>query len=171
MVRKTTQKKVKKSKAGEIPDFSAENNSEKENVLQDLNPDSDESSSEFEYEKESKVDGEFENESTLENEPKEKSEAKEDLKANQNDIILGGSEEYVNEKLQEAMKVQNPKKRRKSIIVSLILLLVNLVFMAIIIKNLLNDVGDQDIGEIFRSLSLSSSTVIGSFNLTTLTNS
>lgn len=52
------------------------------------------------------------------------------------------SSEIVNEKMREALEAQNPKNRKKSTILSLILLIVNIVFMIFIIKNLISDVDD-----------------------------
>ncbi len=51
------------------------------------------------------------------------------------------SEDYVSEKLSEVKETLAPKKRKKSIIISLAFLLVNVVFMAIIMTNLLPSIG------------------------------
>ncbi len=64
------------------------------------------------------------------------------------DVDMGLSEEHVQEKLKEAMDSQSPKKRKKNIIMSLCLLLVNLVFMVFIIKQLISNVGDISITDI-----------------------
>ncbi len=53
--------------------------------------------------------------------------------------------EVVEEKLKEAFATQSPKKKRKSTIINLILLLVNIVFMVFIVKGLLNNIGEDDI--------------------------
>lgn len=50
-------------------------------------------------------------------------------------IALGGA----NEKLKNAMEAQNPKKKKKSTILNLCLLAVNIVFMVFIVKNMLPD--------------------------------
>ncbi len=53
------------------------------------------------------------------------------------------SNDIVEEKLTEAFKTQNPKQKRKSTIVSLILLLINIIFMAFIVKSLISNMGDD----------------------------
>ena len=57
---------------------------------------------------------------------------------------LGLSQEYVDEKLNEAMKTMAPKKRKKSIIISLVFLLINIVFMATIISGLLANLEENN---------------------------
>lgn len=61
------------------------------------------------------------------------------------------SEEIAEEKLSEALSTQKPQKRKRSTIVSLILLLVNIVFMAFIINSLLKNVGEQSFSEYIKS--------------------
>lgn len=56
-------------------------------------------------------------------------------------------EEIAEEKLSEVMSTQKPKNRKKSTIISLILLLVNIVFMVFIIKGLIKNIGDQSFSE------------------------
>lgn len=51
---------------------------------------------------------------------------------------LGLSQDAVDEKLKQAMETQSPKKRRRSIIINLCLLLVNIVFMSFIVKKLID---------------------------------
>lgn len=51
---------------------------------------------------------------------------------------LGLSQDAVDEKLKQAMETQTPKKRKRSIIINLCLLLVNIVFMAFIVKKLID---------------------------------
>ena len=58
---------------------------------------------------------------------------------------LGLSEELANEKIKQIIENQNPKKRRRSTIINLCLLLVNLVFMFYIIKGLVANVGGSDL--------------------------
>lgn len=65
--------------------------------------------------------------------------------------IVGVSEEIANEKLKEALENQTPKKRKKTTIISLCLLLVNIVFMVFIIKGLIGSVGDTDFASIVKS--------------------
>lgn len=57
---------------------------------------------------------------------------------------LGMSKEYAEEKLSEAMETVAPKKRKKSIIVSLIFLLINIVFMVTIINGLLGNLEENN---------------------------
>lgn len=64
------------------------------------------------------------------------------------DVDLGISKEYADEKLKEAIESQSPKKRKKKIIINLCLLLVNIIFMAFIIKKLIANVGDVSLAEI-----------------------
>jgi hypothetical protein len=64
---------------------------------------------------------------------------------------LGLSQEIVEEKMKQALETQTPKKRKKSLIVNLCLLLVNLVFMFFIVKNLISDVGDSNFGLIIKT--------------------
>ncbi|MBR2391018.1 MAG: flippase-like domain-containing protein [Clostridia bacterium] len=67
------------------------------------------------------------------------------------DVDLGLDKAYVDEKIKEVMDSQSPQKRRKSTIVSLILLLVNLIFMAFIVKGLISNVGDVDFESIVKT--------------------
>ena len=50
------------------------------------------------------------------------------------------SEEIINEKIKGALEYQSPKQKRKSIIFSTCMLILNIVFMAFIIKNLFSEV-------------------------------
>lgn len=56
---------------------------------------------------------------------------------------LGLSKDIVDEKIKEALETQNPKKRRRSQIINICLLIFNLIFMVIIIRNLINSVGED----------------------------
>lgn len=67
------------------------------------------------------------------------------------DVDFGLDKSYVDEKLKEAMETQNPRKKRKSTIVSLILLLINLVFMTFIVKGLIANIGEIDIKSIINA--------------------
>ena len=58
------------------------------------------------------------------------------------EIII--SKDYADEKLSEAMQTMAPKKRKKSIIVSLIFLVINIVFMVTIISSLLGNLEDNN---------------------------
>ena len=49
------------------------------------------------------------------------------------------------EKLEEILASQKPQKRKKSTIISMILLLVNIAFMVFIINGLINNIGEQNI--------------------------
>jgi len=59
-----------------------------------------------------------------------------------NEIIV--SKEYADEKLNEAMQTMTPKKRKKSIIISLIFLVINIVFMVVIINGLLGNLEENN---------------------------
>lgn len=61
---------------------------------------------------------------------------------------LGLSQEIVDEKIKQAMEAQSPKKRKKSTIINLCLLLLNLVLMFFIVKGLIKDVGDTRFSDI-----------------------
>lgn len=61
---------------------------------------------------------------------------------------LGLSQEIVDEKIKQALETQSPKKRRKSTIVNLCLLLLNLILMFFIVKGLIEDVGDMSFSSI-----------------------
>lgn len=64
------------------------------------------------------------------------------------DESIGLSSEIVEEKLKQALETQSPKKKKKSVIINLILLLVNIVFMVFIVKNFMGEVGDVNFGTI-----------------------
>ena len=61
------------------------------------------------------------------------------------------SEEYTEQKYQKVMEYQSPKKRRKSTIINLCLLLINLIFLVTIVKSLINNVGEKSILEVIQS--------------------
>lgn len=77
----------------------------------------------------------------------EKSDADEDVLVEngepQNTRAIEISEEIAEEKLNEVLSTQKPQKRRKSTIINLILLLVNVIFMVFIINSLMKSVGEQ----------------------------
>ena len=58
------------------------------------------------------------------------------------------SEEYTEQKYQKVMEYQSPKKRRKSTIINLCLLLINLIFLVTIVKSLMKNVGEKNILEV-----------------------
>lgn len=64
---------------------------------------------------------------------------------------LGVSKEYAEEKIKQVMENQSPKNRRRSTIVNLCLLLVNLVFMVYIIKGLIANVGEVNIADVAKA--------------------
>ncbi len=64
---------------------------------------------------------------------------------------LGVSEDYAEEKVKQVLESQTPKKKRKSTIISLCLLLVNLIFMIYIIKGLISNVGDNNILDVLKN--------------------
>lgn len=55
------------------------------------------------------------------------------------------------EKLSEAISSQKPQKRKKSTIINLILLLVNIVFMVFIIRGLIKNIGEQSFADYIKS--------------------
>ena len=61
------------------------------------------------------------------------------------------SEDRAEEKLEEILSAQKPQKRRKSTIVSLLLLSVNIVFMVFIVRGLINNIGEQNIFDYIKS--------------------
>lgn len=77
--------------------------------------------------------------------PQEKSEI-DAVQENESSEIeeIGVSKEYADEKLSEAMQTMAPKKRRKSIIISLIFLIINIVFMVSIINGLLGNLEENN---------------------------
>lgn len=86
-------------------------------------------------------------EENLENSDEELEKSRiQELKTGDNNIKI--ADEIVNSKIEEAMKKQSPKNRRKSTIISVILLCVNLFFMFFIVKNLFAEID----GDIFYAL-------------------
>ncbi len=64
---------------------------------------------------------------------------------------LGLSQEIAQEKIKVALEKQSPKKRRRSTIINLCLLLVNFVFLFFIVKNLVSDVGDLNFSDVIQN--------------------
>ena len=71
----------------------------------------------------------------------------EEEKSSADKVDIEISPEIAEEKLSEIISSQKPQKRKKSTIINLILLLVNIVFMVFIIRGLINNIGEQDFGE------------------------
>ena len=63
---------------------------------------------------------------------------------------LGVPKEYAEEKIKQVFESQSPKKKRKSTIINICLLLVNLVFMFYIVKGLISNVGDVSIMSVIK---------------------
>ena len=63
------------------------------------------------------------------------------------------SEEYTEQKYQKVLEYQNPKKKRKSTIINLCLLLVNLIFLVTIVKSLIGNVGEKNIIDVIKTQS------------------
>lgn len=61
---------------------------------------------------------------------------------------MGLSKDLVETKLKEAFEYEKPKRKKKSTIVSLILLFVNLFFMFFIVKGLIKNIGDVDFKQV-----------------------
>ena len=78
----------------------------------------------------------------IEAEKKETSSAEEQLEI---------SNDFAEEKLNEVMSSQKPQKKKKSSIVSLVLLLVNVAFMVFIISGLIKNVGEQNFIEYIKT--------------------
>ena len=116
---------VKTEKKRKSSNFSAEKNSEKpENVVQ---------------EKEELEIAEMMQELGLE---KEELDSNEELEVNK---------EYSEEKVKQVIELQNPKKKKKSTIINLCLLLVNLIFMIFIIKGLIANVGEVNLLDVVKA--------------------
>ncbi len=64
------------------------------------------------------------------------------------EVDMGLSKEIVETRIKEAFEYDSPKKKRKSTIMSLILLLVNIFFMVFIVKGLINNIGDVEFKDI-----------------------
>lgn len=62
---------------------------------------------------------------------------------------LGISEEIINEKMKNVYELKNPKKRKKSTIINIFMLLINLVLMFFIVRSLFNSLDDTNIVSIF----------------------
>lgn len=83
---------------------------------------------------------------------KQEPEIKEALETDSNNNEnLGLSSEYAEDKIKQALEMQSPKKKRKSTIISLLLLLVNLIFMFYIVKGLIANVGENDISSVIET--------------------
>lgn len=61
------------------------------------------------------------------------------------------SDDFAEEKLSEVMSSQKPKNKKKSTIVTIILLLINIGFMIFIVSGLVNKVGEQNFFEYIKS--------------------
>lgn len=79
----------------------------------------------------------------------------EDIKDSQEiekeDNKLEISEEYAEQKVQQVIELQNPKKKRKNTIINLCLLLINFILMFYIIKGLIGNVGEIHIITLFKN--------------------
>lgn len=69
-------------------------------------------------------------------------EEKQKTKELQQDTEISFDNEVVEEKLEEALSVETPKKKRKSRITNLIFLAINIIFMSIIVSSFLRSIGD-----------------------------
>ena len=61
------------------------------------------------------------------------------------------SEEYAEQKVQQVIELQSPKKKRKNTIINLCLLLINFILMFYIIKGLIGNVGEIHINTLFKN--------------------
>lgn len=73
------------------------------------------------------------------------------LKNTDKDHEIEIPQEIVEEKIKYAIEKQAPKKKKKSTIINLILLLVNIIFMVFIIKSFVGDVGSVNISDIIKT--------------------
>ncbi len=73
------------------------------------------------------------------------------------------SEEYTEQKYQKVMEYQSPKKRRKSTIINLCLLLINLIFLVTIVKSLIGNVGEKNITEVIQAQGAKMWWLVGGF--------
>lgn len=64
---------------------------------------------------------------------------------------IGISEDIINEKMKIALEMKNPKKRKKSTILNVVLLIINLVLMFFIVKNLFASIDGESIVQVFQS--------------------
>ncbi len=62
---------------------------------------------------------------------------------------IGISEEIINEKMKNVYELKNPKKKKKSTIINILMLAINLVLMAFIVKGLFSNLEDTNIVNIF----------------------
>lgn len=64
---------------------------------------------------------------------------------------LDSNKEFSEEKIKQVIELQSPKKKRKSTIINLCLLLINFVFMVFIIKGLIANVGEVNILDVIKN--------------------
>ena len=110
---------------------------------------------------EEKIEKESENQINLETEEINFSDEKnidiEEMKdenvsnENSSEQKLEISDDFAEEKLSEVMSSQKPKNKKKSTIVTIILLLINIGFMIFIVSGLVNKVGEQNFFEYIKS--------------------
>lgn len=124
--KKSKNTEVKSEQKGESSEFFAEKNSEK-------------NKKEIQEKKEEKEISKLMEELGLEN---EELDSNEELEVNK---------EYSEEKVKQVIELQNPKKKKKSTIINLCLLLVNLVFMIFIIKGLIANVGEVNLLDVVKA--------------------
>lgn len=121
---------IEKNQKTKASEFSAE-----EKIL-DLN--SDETASAEELKEETEI-SEIMQELGLEH---EELDSNEELEVNK---------EYSEEKIKQVIELQNPKKKRKSTIINLCLLLINFIFMIFIIKGLIANVGEVNLVDVVKN--------------------
>lgn len=110
---------------------------------------------------EEKIEKESENQINLENEEINFSDEKninvDEMKVenvsneNSSEQKLEISDDFAEEKLSEVMSSQKPKNKKKSTIVTIILLLINIGFMIFIVSGLVNKVGEQNFFDYIKS--------------------
>lgn len=73
------------------------------------------------------------------------------------------SEEYTEQKYQKVMEYQSPKKKRKSTIINLCLLLINLIFLVTIVKSLMRNVGEKNFLDVLQEQGTKCWWLVGGF--------
>lgn len=84
-------------------------------------------------------------------------------KSEENFSVTTLSEEIINEELREAIESRSPKKRKKTTILSVILLLVNIAFMAIIVSKLIVQTDDFSLKSLVSSQGVKLWWLVGGF--------
>lgn len=147
----------KKTGETEALNFSAD-----KNLDSDLKVDDNKTDENVDLKNESKTEEKNENAERNETKSEENQETKDEKSVEKSEDLaieraeneqeqIEISSEIAEEKLSEVLSSQKPQKRKKSTIINLILLLVNIVFMVFVVRGLINNIGEQDFGEYIKS--------------------